>query len=74
MGGGQGAGGETGSGGCREQGLLIGFSNADLTSGVEFYGLPHSVNMEPQSLEIFCRFRRIMACLTQHTLHRQGPH
>lgn len=55
-------------------GILVCFCNSDLTSGVEFYGLLHSVNIEPESLEIFYNFRRIMGCLILHMLCRQRWH
>lgn len=55
-------------------GFLTQFSNPDVTSGIEFYGLLHTVNIEPQSLEIACKFRRIMGCLIRHALHRRRRH
>lgn len=55
-------------------GFLMHFSNPDLASGIEFSDLLHRVNIEPQSLEIACKFRRIMGCLIRHALHRQRRH
>lgn len=54
--------------------FLICFSNPDMTSVVELYGLPHSEITEPQSLEIRSSIRGKIGCLIPRALHRHRCH